>query len=161
MTTATTQPTVTHGTFVIERTYPATPSRVFDAFSDPAKKRRWFADTDDISSEQHRLDFRVGGTERTVRRMGENTPFPGVQLVNDSVYQDIVPDKRIVFAYTMTLGDHRMSASLATIELLPEGNATRLVFTEQGAHFEGSDGSQRREHGWTLLLEKAVKEITG
>jgi uncharacterized protein YndB with AHSA1/START domain len=33
---------VTHSTFVIERSYATTPERVFAAFSDPAKKRRWF-----------------------------------------------------------------------------------------------------------------------
>lgn len=159
MTQATIQSSITHGTFVIERTYPATPERVFDAFSDPVKKRRWFSDTDDTVSEQDHMDFRVGGTERTVRRLGENTPFPGVLLINDSVYQDIVPNSRIVFAYTMTLGDRRISGSLATIELLPSGTGTNLIFTEQGAYFEGSDGAQRREHGWRLLLDRITKEL--
>lgn len=35
---------VIHNTFVIERSYPATPARVFAALSDPAKKRRWMED---------------------------------------------------------------------------------------------------------------------
>ena len=35
---------VIHSTFVIERSYPAKPERVFAAFADPAKKRRWFAE---------------------------------------------------------------------------------------------------------------------
>ena len=35
---------VTHSTFVIERSYPTTPERVFAAFADPAKKRRWLAE---------------------------------------------------------------------------------------------------------------------
>ena len=38
------QPTVNHSTFTLERNFPATPERVFSAFSDPAKKIRWFAD---------------------------------------------------------------------------------------------------------------------
>ena len=36
--------TVNHSTFVIERTYPASPQQVFRAFSDPGRKRRWFAE---------------------------------------------------------------------------------------------------------------------
>ena len=35
---------VIHSTFVIERSYAATPERVFRAFADPDKKRRWFLD---------------------------------------------------------------------------------------------------------------------
>jgi uncharacterized protein YndB with AHSA1/START domain len=34
---------VTHSTFVVERTYPASPARVFAAFADPKIKDRWFA----------------------------------------------------------------------------------------------------------------------
>ena len=36
---------VTHATFTIRRAYPAAPERVFAAFSDPAKKRRCFAES--------------------------------------------------------------------------------------------------------------------
>ena len=34
---------VTQDTFVIERTYGASPARVFRAWSEPAAKARWFA----------------------------------------------------------------------------------------------------------------------
>lgn len=154
-----TQPTVTHGTFVLERTYPATPERVFAAFSNPEKKRRWFAECNEAAPETHQLDFRVGGIERTVRIMGENTPFPGTPLTNYTVYQDIVEQRRIVFAYTMSLGDQRISASLATIEMFPATDGTRLVFTEQGAYFENCDGVKGREHGWNVLLDKLATEF--
>jgi uncharacterized protein YndB with AHSA1/START domain len=35
---------VIHNTFVIERSYPTRPDRVFAAFAEAAKKRRWFAE---------------------------------------------------------------------------------------------------------------------
>jgi len=150
---------VTHGTFVIERTYPTTPERVFAAFSDPAKKRRWFADSDTAASEVFEMDFRVGGKERTRRRMKEDTPSPGTALTNSTDYQDIVPNRRIIFAYTMSLGENRISASLATIELLPAEKGTTLIFTDQGAYFEASDGPQMREDGWRKLLERLAQEL--
>jgi uncharacterized protein YndB with AHSA1/START domain len=37
---------VTHATFVIERTYEATPARVFAAWADPKAKARWFVGPD-------------------------------------------------------------------------------------------------------------------
>jgi uncharacterized protein YndB with AHSA1/START domain len=157
-----TQPTqaVTHDTFVIERIYPATPQRIFAAFADPAKKRRWFANRDEAPIEQHEMDFRIGGKERTQGRLGNNTPYPGTSFANDTVYQDIVPDSRIVFAYTMSVGDHRISASLATVELVPDGAGTKVIFTDQGAYFENSDGPERRKQGWSALLEKISTELS-
>jgi uncharacterized protein YndB with AHSA1/START domain len=152
------KPAVTHSTFVIERNYPVTPERVFAAFADRAKKRRWFKE--DRDAEEFEMDFRVGGNERTQLRLGPDTPFPGVAVTNRTNYQDIVPNRRIVFAYTMTLGEQRISASLATVELLATEKGTNLVFTEQGAFFEGADGPQMRQQGWRELLELLATELT-
>jgi uncharacterized protein YndB with AHSA1/START domain len=151
---------VTHSTFVIERTYPATPERVFAAFADPARKRRWFAEGEGFQVEEFEMDFRVGGTERARFRAGEGTPVKGTSFTNETTYQDIVPNRRVVLAYTMAMGDKRISASLATFELLPSKTGTNLIFTEQGAFFEGADGPQMREQGWRELLEALGKELT-
>jgi uncharacterized protein YndB with AHSA1/START domain len=150
---------VTHGTFVIERSYAVAPERVFAAFADPVKKRRWFSGGDGSEMEEFEMDFRVGGSERTMRRMGPATPFPGVALTNHSYYEDIVPNRRVVFAYTMSLGDRRISASLATVEFVRTEKGTSLIFTDQGAYFEGGDGSKMREGGWSKLLEGLTKEL--
>jgi len=149
---------VTHSTFAIERNYPATPQRVFAAFADPVKKRRWFRDEEDSESLEFEMDFRVGGRERSSFRI-KGGPYSGVVCTNDTTYQDIVPDSRIVLAYRMTLGERRFSASLATVELLPKEAGTHLIFTEQAAFFEGADGPAMREEGWRLLLEKLAKEL--
>jgi uncharacterized protein YndB with AHSA1/START domain len=151
--------TVTHGTFVIERSYAVAPERVFAAFADPAKKQRWFAGGEGSDMEEFEMDFRVGGSERTMRRMGPQTPFPGVALTNHSYYEDIVPNRRVVFAYTMSLGDRRISASLATVEFVRTEKGTDLIFTDQGAYFEAGDGPKMREGGWIKLLEGLVKEL--
>lgn len=154
-----TEQTVTHHTYVIERIFAAAPEAVFAAFANPALKRRWFAEGEGAETVAFEMDFRPGGTERTERMMGKNTPFPGVILTNDTVYQDIVPNRRLVAAYTMTLGERRISASLTTYELVPDGGGTKLIFTEQGAFFEGSDGPQMRQGGWQKLLERLANEL--
>lgn len=148
--------TVTHATYVIERTYPKSPEQVFAAFSQPDQKRRWFGND---RTEEFTTDFRVGGSDLTSSRMGENTPFPGVILTNQTLYQDIVDNSRIVFAYKMSLAGRCFSASLATVELFPEGGGTRLIFTDQIAFFEGSDGAEIRKAGWTDLLNRLAEAL--
>src|ERR1035437_7783031 len=93
-----------HSTFVIEREYKATPERVFAAFADPAKKRHWFVESEHNDVESYEMDFRVGGRETARFRFQQGTPVAGMACTNDTIYQDIVPNRRIVFASTMTLG---------------------------------------------------------
>src|SRR5258708_15534922 len=150
---------VTHHTYVIERSYPTTPERVFAAFSDPAKKRRWDATGGNCEVEEFEMDFRVGGNERTVRRFKPGSPFPGVALINHTNYQDIVPRQRVVIAYTMALGQKRISASFATFEFSPTEAGAKLTFTEQAAFFEGADGAQMREQGWRIILENLAPAL--
>jgi uncharacterized protein YndB with AHSA1/START domain len=153
--------TVTHSTFVIERNFPVPPGRVFAAFADPAKKRLWYTGGRSMETEGFEMDFRPGGHDRALYRLGPDSPFPGMPILNETVYQDIVPDRRIVLAYSMTLGERRISASLDTFEFLPSDAGTSLVFTEQGAFFGGADGPQMREDGWRKLLDRLSEYLAG
>ena len=87
------QRSVVHSTFVVERSYPATPAKVFSAFSTPDAKRRWFFDPHDPMPSRHEMDFRVGGKE-----INAGCPSDGQMHFFNAVYQDIVPDQRIVYS---------------------------------------------------------------
>lgn len=147
-------PSVIHKSFVIHRIYPTTPDRVFLAFSDPKKKRRWFAEGEGFVVDAYSLDFTVGGFERTRFRV-----VGGPAMTNDCVYLDIVDQQRIVFAYSMTIEGAPMSSSLGCMEFSIVTGGTSLVLTEHTAYVDGNDGSAARREGSMALLESLALEL--
>ena len=154
------QPSAVHSTFVLERSFPKSPEKVFAAFADATKKLRWFAEGEGHKIEEYAMDFRLGGIERLRYRMSEGTPIAGMYITNEGRFQDIAPNHRIVTASTMDLNDKRISASLVTFEFLPTEKGTDLVCTHQGTYIEWPDGPKLIEAGWRGLLESLAAEIT-
>jgi uncharacterized protein YndB with AHSA1/START domain len=151
--------TTIHSTFVLERSFSAKPEKVFDAFANTEKKRRWFFESTHSTLHSHELDFKVGGKERAEIKMGPGTPIAGKTIINDTAYEDIELNRRIVTAYRMSLDGRPFSVSLATIELLPSEKGTDLILTHQGAYFEGGDGPEMRKDGWEKLLGRLGEEL--
>ena len=143
-----------HETFRIERIYRQSASRVFWAFTDKSMVRRWRVESDGCEVHEFTYDFRVGGSE--VSRFSVSG---GPEIRLDGQFQDIVQDRRIVFSYRMGIGPHPFSVSLTTVEFVPSGGGTRLIYTEQGAYFDGMDSARGREHGCRELLEKLAGEL--
>lgn len=148
--------TTTHGSFIIERRYSASPERVFAAWADPKAKRAWFAEGEGWDIKGYKLDFREGGRETSkFHVVGGNNPFPPeTTFGNETVFNEIIPNERIIFTYSMDRDGVRFSISLASVEFHAADKGTRLILTEHGAFFDGADGIQMREQGWQDLLGK-------
>jgi len=142
---------VTHATFTIERAFDARPEQVFTAWADPTAKRRWFGGTDQST---HAIDFAVGGRENIRATQG------GDEYIFTALYQDIVPDQRIVYTYDMLQNQTRMSVSVTTVEFEPAGAGTKMTFTEHGAYLDGADTAAAREHGTRELIDALAKELS-
>jgi len=152
------EPAVIHSTFVLERSYPQPPERVYSAFAQPARKRRWYAEGDH-EIQEFEMEFRVGGSERLHYRFKPGHPIAGSEIVNESTYQDIVPDSRIVATMKMSLNGKPIQITLLTFEFLSSERGTDLVLTNQGTFIDWPDGPKMIEQGWQGLLDRVGKEL--
>lgn len=146
----------THASFIIERRYQHAPKRVFAAWSDPQAKRAWFVEGEGWDIRSYEMDFHEGGEEKSSFRFvkGEETFGEETLFSNETVFNEIIANQRIIFTYSMARNGACFSISLASVEFSAEGQGTRLVFTEHAAFFDGADGVHMREAGWLELLLK-------
>jgi uncharacterized protein YndB with AHSA1/START domain len=149
-----TRSSVTHDTFVIERTYDSPVATVFRAWADPKRKARWFAGSVAALGNGYELDFRVGGKE--VNRGG---PPGGPVYKYTAEIRDIVVEHRIVSTTEMLAGDRRISVTVATVEFRASAGTTQLVLTEQGAFLDGHETAAQREEGTRLLLDSLAASL--
>jgi uncharacterized protein YndB with AHSA1/START domain len=145
---------VEHTTFVVERELAASPKHAFRFFAEPALKARWNACHPTWTVLEDRFDFRVGGVEAKRWRTGE-----GHEQTFFAHYLDIVPPSRIIYAFDMTFRGERVSASLATIELVPDGAHTTMLFTEQLAFLAGREAMQMRIAGTGTGFDRLVEVV--
>ena len=147
--------TCVHNTFTVERRIKAPVERVYAAFADPEAKERWFGGRQkQWVAEVREFDFRVGGKERVRGRW-----HTGMVSDFQATYHDIVPNERIVYAYDMYVDDKKLSVSVATIEVYADGDATRLLVTEQGVYFDSLDSAESREKGTQWLMDELMQTV--
>ncbi len=145
-----TQRSAEHAIFNIDRVYEASPSRVFDAWADPASKTQWFGTPELV------LDFQVGGREHFTAKMPDGRVFG-----YDAHFYEIVPSARIVYAYTVDFDQTRISVSLATVDITADGDGSRMIYTEQAAYLDGLDTPAERERGTREEFERLDAVLSG
>jgi uncharacterized protein YndB with AHSA1/START domain len=155
MKSATVDRSVVHATFRLERTYDASPAQVFRALSDREAKARWF-EGGAYTLLEREMDVRPGGRERIKGRWNS-----GIVSTFDATYYDVVANERLVYVYEMHLDERKISVSLATMDLKPDGAGARLVVTEQGAFLDGYEDAGSREKGTGFLLDRLGASLAG
>lgn len=136
-----------HGSFSLERIFPAPPAQVFHALTNLEAKSRWFSGPPGAVPRERSLDVRPGGREVAEMRWADGTISRF-----DAVYFDVIQDARLIYAYEMHIDGEKISVSLATVELRPDGDGTKLSIAEQGCFINGYEDNGSREHGTGYLL---------
>lgn len=151
----TTSDRIEHASLVIGRELSASPRHVFRFWSEAQLKARWSRCHPDWLVLEDRFDFRVGGTE--AKRW--HTP-KGDEQTFHAHYLDIVPERRIIYAYEMSFAGTRLSASLVTVTFETAGRKTKMTFTEQLAILTGGTAARdQRLVGTEEGLERLVDVV--
>ena len=145
---------VDHAVFTLERRYDAPVALLYGAFADEKAKSRWFGGGSEWIPQSRRFEFQVGGKEHLSGRWKS-----GMVSTFDATYLDIVPERRIIYAYDMHLDDRHISVSLATVQFAVDGAGSRLTITEQGAFLDGYDDAGSREKGTRHLMERIADSL--
>jgi uncharacterized protein YndB with AHSA1/START domain len=134
----------------IKRRLKASPAKVFAAWTDPQKVKRWMG-PGEIKAVHAESDARVGGRYRIVMQ----SPG-GDELDVGGVYREVVADEKLVFTWAWKSTPER--ESLVTVLFKPDGDGTLLtVMHEQFVDEEARDGHKQ---GWNGALDKLEKLFT-
>jgi|SRR5579862_565591 len=141
--------TATKPSLTIKRRFKAPPAKVFAAWIDPEKVKRWMG-PGEIKAVSAENDARVGGRYRWVMQApgGEEHDVSGI-------YREVVPNEKLVFTWAWKSTPER--ESVVTVLLKPDGDGTLMTLT----HEQFFDEAARDSHqgGWNGALEKMAKFV--
>lgn len=135
----------------LERTFAATPERVFDAWTRPEVLRRWWAAAVDGETPRADVDLRVGGAYRLTMR----DPGKEMEFTVAGEFTEIDAPHRLV--YTWAWEDMAPMDTLVTVDFVAEGENTRVVIKHTG--LPGEEARASHEHGWNAVLDSLGRRV--
>lgn len=139
----------TKPSLTIKRRFKASPEKVFAAWTDPEKVKRWMA-PGDVKMMHTEGEPRTGGRFRWVMLApsGEEHDVSGV-------YREVIPNERLVFTWAWKSTPER--ESLVTLTFKSDGDGTLFTLL----HEQFFDEAARDSHngGWTSAVDKLEKYL--
>jgi uncharacterized protein YndB with AHSA1/START domain len=140
---------ITKPSLTIKRRFEAPPEKVFAAWTDPEKMKRWMG-PGDIGTVIAQTDPRAGGRYHiTMQRPGDERHDVS------GVYREVVPNEKLVFTWAWKSTPERQS--LVTVTFKKDGTGTIMTFLHE--QFFDEDARDRHEHGWMGSFEKLEKYL--
>lgn len=131
----------------ISRTIPASRERLFAAWLDPDRLRRFMCPAPGVTVSSTQVDARVGGAFEIVMAVGDR------QLPHRGVYEAIDPPARLVFTWESDNAPPGSRVEVVFTELESNGTQaqTRITLTHTG--LSSPEEISDHERGWTHILE--------
>lgn len=140
-----TQDKAVNEAIVVEKTYDASISDVWEAITDKNKMKQWYFDIKNFKLEVgHEFQFYAGDDKK--------------QYLHICVVKEIIPKKKLSYTWKY---DYDPNVSLVTFELFAEGQKTKLKLTHYGVdNFSKAHPEFARKNfveGWTGFVNKELK----
>jgi uncharacterized protein YndB with AHSA1/START domain len=152
--------------FTFTWTLDSSPEDVFRAWTDPDHLQWFYNDSAPIPSDPIELDLRVGGTWRQLMVIDRDTAY-----VTGGVYREIVPGKKLTFAWGATGGwpeldpDRLDDSPLVTVTFAQAGGRTEMTLRCKLP--AGIPDERVREwlevglrDGWRRTVDRLVAELS-
>jgi uncharacterized protein YndB with AHSA1/START domain len=121
---------------------------------DPVARARWSPPSDTAILIYDEAEFRVGGSD--VFRCGAKTD---PRYRGETRYHDIVANRRIVWTEVIDELDKRLSVTVTTLELEPDGERAKFKLTVQLAALDGRAIIEGTKAGYTGALDNLTREL--
>jgi uncharacterized protein YndB with AHSA1/START domain len=133
---------------IIERTFDAPVSKVWQAITDNSKMKQWYFNLDAFKPEVG-FEFQFTGQGHK-----------GEQYIHLCRITEVITEKKLTYSWKYK--DYP-GESFVSFELFPEGNKTRLVLTHKGLDSFPSDSPdfavESFNEGWNIIIGKNLKEF--
>ena len=140
-TQAATKPSLT-----LKRRFKAPPAKVFAAWTEPEKIKRWIGPAGAVCTAE--FDLRVGGKRYRWLSGAGRRRARGCRR-----HREVVPNEKLVFTWAWASTPER--ESLVTVLIKPDGDGTLLTLTHE--QFFDEDVRDRHQQGWAGALDKMEK----
>lgn len=129
---------------ILERTYNASPRRVWNAITDPEQMKQWYLPIEDFRAEV--------GFETEFDHHALDKVFPHMWKVTE-----VVPGERISYEWRYK---NFPGNSVVTFQLVPDGDGTRIILTHTGLDsFRPNLAPENFKEGWEYFIGSQLKNF--
>ncbi len=142
-------------TIRLEAHIPAPPSRVFDAWVNPAQMDDWYAPGDDFGPTVGEVDLQVGGGYR----VGMLLPGRTEPRFVSGQYCRVESERALSFTWAWEPVAPGVRETQVTVELRPEGDGTGVVLIHE--RFRDVADKDSHARGWRGCLDRLGRKFGG
>jgi uncharacterized protein YndB with AHSA1/START domain len=133
----------------IKRRFNAPPEKVFSAWTDPEKMKRWMG-PGQVFAKHTESEPRVGGRYRIIMQAPSGEEFDV-----SGVFREVIVNERLVYTWGATkMPDHE---TLITVTFKRDGDGTLFTLTHE--LFPDDDARDSHQGGWNGAIDKLEKYL--